>query len=185
MKRLVSLFLLFFAMLMFANAQISWVEGYIITNDGQKQVGKIKHTTPAQRSVTVHFQEAGEDEKIKYKPFQVKGFYMENRHYESKIYDFDPSLPYGYGVFMERINTGTVKVYYYWNTDKERGFTQTFIENDGDYLLEVDPMRFKKQMAQYFEEYPQLQSKIRQGDYRKKELMDIVKEFNIWKENNW
>lgn len=168
-----------------AVAQITWVDGYIITNEGEKVSGEIKYTTPAQRSVTCIFRTADNEEKVKYQPFQIKGFFFEGVLYESKIYDFDITLPYGFGVFMQRKNTGTVKVYEYWNTDKERGFTQTFLENDGDYLLEVNPMQFKRQMSMYFEEYPELQKRIDKGEFKKKELMVIVSEFNSWKENNW
>jgi len=168
-----------------SNAQLTWVDGYIITNTGEKTTGQIKYTTPAQRSTTCIFKASGQDEKIKYQPFQIRSFFIEGRLYESKIYDFDVTQPYGYGVFMERKNTGTVKVYEYWNTDKERGFTQTFIENDGDYLLEVDQLRFKRQMSMYFEEYPALQKRIDKGEFKKKELMTIISEFNTWKENSW
>ncbi len=165
--------------------QLTWVDGYVVTNPGDTLYGKIKFTTPAQRSAKIIFEGKGTDEKIKYKPFQIKGFFMDKRVYESKIYDFDPSLTYGFGVFMERMNIGTVQVYQYWNTDKERGFTQTFIENDGDYLLEIDYLNFKKQMTRYFEEFPQLQSKIKRGEFRKRDLMAMVSEFNEWKSNEW
>ena len=184
MKRLLFL-LLMLGSVLFAEAQLNFVEGHIITNDNVTLHGKIKSTTPGQRSTQIVFIENGEKEKLKYKPFQIKGYHVDGMTYESKIYDFDPALPYGYAVFMERINKGTVKIYYYWNTDKERGFTQTFLENDGDYLVEVNPLTFKRQMVQYFEEYPRLQSKIKRGDYKKKQLEEIVQEFNDWKEESW
>ena len=184
MKRLLLLLLMVGSFGM-ADAQLNFVDGYIITNENDTLYGKIKSTTPAQRSSNITFMEDGERERLKYKPFQIKGYYIENQAYESKIYDIDPALPYGYAVFMERINQGAVKVYYYWNTDKERGFTQTFLENDGDYLVEVNPLQFKRQMVQYFEEYPRLQNKIKTGEYKKKQLMEIVDEYNEWKEESW
>ncbi len=166
-------------------AQVVWVDGYIITNEGEKISGEIKYTTPAQRSGTCIFRADNQDEKVKYQPFQIRSYFLDGILYESKIYDFDITLPYGLGVFMQRKNTGIVKVYEYWNTNKERGFTQTFLENDGDYLMEVDPIRFKKQMSKYFEEYPDLQKRIDKGEFKKKALLRLVGEFNNWKENNW
>jgi len=185
MNRLFIISLIFVCFVSISHAQIVWVDGYIIKNDGEKVAGEIKYATPALRSTTCIFRTSNDDEKIKYQPFQIKGYFIEDRLYESKIYDFNVELSYGLGVFMERKNSGTVKIYEYWNTDKERGFTQTFLENDGDYLMEVDPIRFEKQMSMYFEEYPDLQKRITKGEFKKKELMTLVSEFNSWKENNW
>ena len=165
--------------------QFNFLDGYIINNQNDTIYGKIKYTTPAIRSSKVIFVKNGDEERLTYKPFQIKGYYVENTVYDSKIYDVDLALSYGYGVFMERRNNGIVKLYYYWNTDKERGFTQTFIENDGDYLLEVDFVGFKRQMTRYFEDFPKLQSKIKQGTYKKKDLEQIVAEYNEWKESEW
>ncbi len=165
--------------------QFNFLDGYIISNQNDTIRGKIKYTTPALRSSKVIFVKNGDEERLTYKPFQIKGYYVENTVYDSKIYDVDLALSYGYGVFMERRNNGIVKLYYYWNTDKERGFTQTFIENDGDYLLEVDFVGFKRQMTRYFEDFPKLQSKIKQGTYKKKDLEQIVAEYNEWKESEW
>jgi len=143
--------------LAFSYAQMNFVNGYIISNKNDTIRGKIKYATSAQRSSKVVFIKNGDEEKLTYKPFQIKGYYMDGSIYDSKIYDIDLALSYGYGAFMERQNEGIVKLYYYWNTDKERGFTQTFIENDGDYLLEVDFVGFKRQMTRYFEDFPKLQ----------------------------
>lgn len=179
--------LLFFFLFLpvLCQGQFTFVEGYVVKNTGDTLRGKIKYTTPAQRSVKCIFHANGTNEKITFKPFTIKGFSINGDFYESKIYDFDPSLSFGYGVFMERQNKGTVQVYHYWNTDKERGFTQTFIENDGDYLLAIDFLNFRKQMTRYFEDYPQLQAQIRDGNYRKKDLMDMVAKYNEWKANEW
>ena len=180
---LFTILMLFCCVSMFA--QINFLDGYIINNKNDTIYGQIKYTTPALRSSKVIFMKAGETEKVTYKPFQIKGYYVAETSYDSKIYDIDLSLPYGFGAFMERRNEGIVKLYYYWNTDKERGFTQTFIENDGDYLLEVDYVGFKRQMTRYFEDFPKLQSKIKQGTYKKKDLEQIVAEYNEWKDSEW
>lgn len=187
MKHLQKLVFFFFLFLipLSGDAQLTYVDGYIVKNTGDTLRGRIKYNTPAQRSVKCVFQANGTNEKITHKPFSIKGYSINGDFYESKIYDFDPSLSFGYGVFMIRQNIGTVQVYHYWNTDKERGFTQTFIENDGDYLLAVDYLNFRKQMLRYFEDYPELQSSIRDGDYKKKDLMEMVRLYNEWKANEW
>ncbi len=180
------LMLLFFIIgISTAQAQLNFVDGYVVTNRNDTLYGKIKYSTPALRSSKVVFLENGTDKRRPYKPFQIKSYYVESTTYDSKIYDIDPALPFGYGVFMERRNEGVLKVYYYWNTNKERGFTQTFLENDGDYLMEVDFIGFRKQMVLYFEDYPKLQSKLKKGTYKKRDLDKIVAEYNEWKRGDW
>lgn len=185
MKTVFSFFLFFCGFISLSFGQVAFMDGYVITNRSDTLYGKIKNVTPAQRSLQIVFSNAASKERIKYKPFQIKGYYLDGQAYESKIYDIDPALTHGYGVFMEKANDGTVKVYYYWNTNKDRGFTQTYLENDGDYLQPVDFFGFKKQMTKYFEDFPQLQSKIQRGTFKKKDLLKIVAEYNDWKENSW
>lgn len=163
-----------------------WQDGYVVLNTGDTLQGKIKTATPAVRSVKVVFKNTETDEIMSYKPLSVKSFTSNGETFESKIYDVVPSFKYGYSVFMRRLNDdGPVRVYEYWNTDKERGFTQTFLENDGDYLFEVMYPRFKPLMITYFEDYPQLSAKIKRGAFKKRDLLKIVAEYNSHKSRGY
>lgn len=176
-----------FSLLSFSTsfAQFPFVDGYIVTNTRDTIHGKIKYTPPGHRSAKIVFHDMENEEKVKFKPFQIQGFHVNGETYESKIYDINTELTYGLGVFMKRLNNeGPLKLYEYWNTDKERGFTMTFLENDGDYLFEINYLQFKKQLVVYFEDFPQLQAKINRGAFKKKDLPKIVEEYNYWK-NNW
>ncbi len=158
-----------------------WQDGFVVLNTGDTLTGKVKVATPAVRSVKVVFRDSATDEVTSYKPLSIKSFTANGETFDSKIYDVVPSFKYGYSVFMRRMNSGgPIKVYEYWNTDKERGFTQTFLENDGDYLFEVLYPRFKPLMITYFEEYPQLVAKIKRGAFKKRDLLKIVHEYNSY-----
>lgn len=161
--------------------------GYIINNQGDTIEGQLRYGTPMQRSSKVVFKAANDtlDEANSYKPFTIKSYFVKGETYDSKIYDPNPEQPNGYGAFMQRMNEGTVRVYYFWNTDKERGFTQTFLENSLGVLTEVQWFNFKKQMAFYFSDFPQLSMKILRGAFDRKDLIQIAQEYNKWKRDGW
>ncbi len=167
----------------FLQAQPGWVKGYIVTNSLDTLYGKIYYSTPAQRSVKILFKEDGYDDKIKYRPFTIKGFFVKDQYFVSRIYDIHPSLSYGLGVFMEVKNEGEspVKVLEYWNTDKIMGFTQTFLVKSGGKSYEINPLRFKKTVASFFSDYKDLQEDILNGKYKRKDLLSIVKRYNTWR----
>ncbi len=165
--------------------KILYSEGYIVRYQGDTIHGKLRYSTPALRSAKVIFKAHDSDERIKFLPFQIKGYYVEGQYYESRIYDIHPSLSYGLGVFMRRINAdnGDVKLYEYWNTDRERGFTQIFLHREGEPLLEIHPFRFRKQVAGFLRDFTELSEEILSGRYNKRHLKSIVDKYNTWKTN--
>ena len=75
---------------------------------------------------------------------------------------------------------GTVKLYEYYNTDGQEGYTQTFLNRRG-VLTEVNYDKFYKDLAEYFSDYIDLANKIKEKKYKKTELRKIVDEYNLWK----
>ncbi len=165
--------------------RILFSEGYIVKFQGDTLYGKIRYSTPALRSAKVIFKQEGYDERVVYRPFQIKGYFVEEQYYESRIYDIHPSLSYGLGVFMQRLNedNAPVKLYQYWNTDRERGFTQTFLHREGEPLLEIQVLKFKKQVAQFLKDCPEINTSFLKGKYNKRHLRSIVDKYNVWKKN--
>ena len=92
----------------------------------------------------------------------------------------------GFTVFMRRLcdGQGKVKLYEYWNTDGEHAFSQTFIERDGK-MTEVQYGRFRKFMSEFFKDYDELKKKIDNKEYKKKDILDIIAEYNAWREYQW
>lgn len=165
-----------------SNAQLIYSDGYIVKFNKDTIYGKIGFTTPAERSVKIMFRENGIDEKIKYRPFQIKGYFVLGDWYESKIYDIHPSLSYGLGVFMvlKVGGFGQVKLYEYWNTDKERGFTQIFLYRPGYPLEELKRFKFKKQASAYFSDYEEMSKDILEGKYKRRQIEELVIMYNEW-----
>ena len=140
--RLLSLFFIL-CFPLFLSAQIGWVKGYIITNTLDTLHGKILYSTEGQRSAKCTFKQDGYDDKVKYKPFTIRGYYVKDQYYISKVFDIHPSLTYGWGVFMRVVNIGEspVTILNYRNTDFEYGYSQVFLVKIGEPSHEIDPMR--------------------------------------------
>lgn len=163
-------------------------DDYIVMTNGDTIKGRIIYGTPAQRTVKIKFIEVGTKDERTYEPFQIKSFYSTELegHFESKVLQFTASMDEGYGVFMQRLNKGAIRIYEYWNTFGERGFVQTYLQRgELERLTEVDYMRFNKQMIEYFDDFPQLSAKIERLAFKKKDLLKIVEEYNAWKNRGW
>ncbi len=182
MRHLLLLLIVFTPLL--SSAQPGWLEGYVVTNQADTLYGKIYYSPPGHRSAKISFKEEGKNEKIKYRPFTIRGYFVNDMYFVSRIYDIHPSLSYGKGVFMRWVNHGRkvhVKIYEYWNTDKEFGFNQTFLAKSGGSSHEIDPLRFRKTTAAFFKDFPALQKDILSGLYKKKELEKLVERYNSWR----
>ena len=187
---LVLLFAIFVQNNCFAQIDIGefqYEPGYLITAKGDTMRGLIKYTRQYELSQRVQFRDEKTREPETFRPFAVKSFFVKNEYYEAKIYDYAPSKPLGFAVFMRRLNTeaGPIRIYEYWNSDKERGFTQTFIEKQGKPMQEVNYLQFKRQMMRIFDDFPQLSAKIGRNAFKNSELTKIAGEYNAWKVRGW
>ncbi len=164
-------------------AQFWMDEGYVINYDNDTTFGKIRAATPAMRSARIVFIPEGSRERIRYQPFQIKGYSVRGMYYESAIYDVHPLLNYGYGVFMEVLNDPNdfVRVYRYYNTDRERGFFQTFLSREGYQMYRVRNNRFHEDLAWFFNDYPELSGDLEQGMFKRQDLIKIVDHYNRWR----
>ncbi len=182
MQRLFVIILIFIPS--FLIAQFGWVDGFIVRNTGDTIPGKIYYSPPGHRSAKILFKEEGQKEKVKYRPFMIRGYFVKDQYFISRIYDINPSLTYGLGVFMRLVNHGEkshVKVYEYWNTDREFGYNQTFLVKSGGSSYEINPLKFKKSTAKFFKDFPELHKDINKGMYSRKDLMKIVERYNAWR----
>lgn len=180
MKKLIMLLVMVLPLL--AQAQ-SDSKDYIIGTDDKKVEGRIMPSTPDRYSAMITFKDT-EGNKTVYRPSDIKSWHSGEVVYESKIYKLTKKR--GLAVFMRRLcdGKGKMKVYEYRNTSGEHSFTQTFLEKDGE-MTEVEFGRFRKFAATYFEEAEELNEKIQNKEYKKKDLMEIVAAYNQWREFQW
>lgn len=187
MKNIFAILFLFLSLPIFAQLSIGSDQGYIVTNVLDTVVGQIKLNTPAQQSVKLFFTEAETKEKRVYRPFEVKSWHIPSQgiSYESKAYKVGRK---SFGVFMRLLNhdDGQISCYEYWNTDGQNGFTQVFLEREGE-MTEVNYGKFRKQLAEYFGDYEELKVRIENKEFKKKEedLIKIVELYNKWMEYKW
>jgi hypothetical protein len=159
------------------------VDGYVVTNKRDTLRGKVNPGTPAQRAVRILFKAEGTDEAVRFEPFQIVGFGLDasGEFYESKYFRLDPLDDDAYAVFMRRDNEGPIRVYQFWNVFVDRGYFQTYLQRGDQNLVEVDYTRFRQQMLRFFEDYPELVAKIEAGAFKKKDLVKLANEYNVWK----
>ena len=132
--------------------------GYVITNEDDTITGVIEVGNPALQAVRVVFTDYEVHEPVQLEPFQIKRYYANNQLFESKIYDMDESLDYGYAVFMEVVEDGSVTFYKYWNNNKRR--FEMLLEDANKSMVLVTKSKFSNQMSEYFKDYDVLKAKI-------------------------
>lgn len=164
--------------------QLIVAQDYVIDVNDRKLYGTVILGPPAINSSMIKFKNNETGTVSKYRPDEIKCWVSGDLIYESKVYAINEHK--GFSVFMLRLSTdkGKVKVYEYYNTNGEMGYTQTFLEKDGG-MTEVNYARFRKHMATYFKDNKELAQKITDKKYKKKDLLQIVEEYNNWREFQW
>lgn len=155
--------------------------GYVITNENDTVYGIIEVGNPALQAVRVIFTDYEVHSPVQLEPFQIKRYYANNQLFQSKIYDLDEGLDYGYAVFMEVVEDGYVTFYKYWNNDRRR--FERLLEDSNKSMMLVTKSKFSNKMSEYFKDHENLRTKILRGAYKWKDLDKIVYEYNAWKGN--
>jgi hypothetical protein len=175
------LFIVFLSSIQLSFAQGRY-NGYVISNSDDTIKGIIELGSDALRTVRVTFTDYEIRTPEVLEPFQVKGYYANGQYYESKIYDIDQGLDYGYAVFMERLEDGYLNLYKYWNNRRKR--FEMIVEGYSRKMTLITRKGFQKQMMETFKEYPALNAKIARNVYNINDLQAVVLDYNSWKEKN-
>lgn len=151
-------------------------QSYIVTNTNDTLFGEVALESD-EKTTTVNFTNGKTGQSKAYEPFQIKGYSDKGTFFESKLYNLSEEFDYGYSVFMERKASGFAKIYHF--TDKNK--TKVFIEKEKGNMVEVNGMNFRTEMSKFFNNCPPLKAKILRGVYKKKDLEQIVADYNKWK----
>lgn len=159
-------------------------QDFIVTISYDTLHGKvIGGLTPGKSSVMVKFKANKTGETKIYKAKDIKSWHPAGADYyfESKVYHPKGrhKLDMGYAVFMRRLNPGKVKVklYEYYNIEGTVGYTQTYLERNGS-MDEVIFRRFRKQLATYLADQPEIVAKIEKKEYKKRDLKRLIADYN-------
>jgi hypothetical protein len=181
MKRLLLIFLSIFFLISpsFAQPKPQFRKGFVIDLNGDTLKGKLLILPSDLSCEKVTIQLNGKEEKT-FKPQKAKAYLTGLEYYKS--------LNTGkHVVFARRLAGGKVSLYQYVQetslpidkveiTDKN---SKLYLERDGVLTL-VTGSNFKKSMAVYFKDYPDLAGKISKGTYKLEDIKNIVFEFNLW-----
>jgi hypothetical protein len=156
---------------------------YVIDINDRKIYGKVVLSTPSINSSQIGFKDQSGVLK-KYRPDEIKEWSSGDLVYQTKFYAINDRK--GYSVFMLRLTPpkGRCHLYEHYNTTGDVGYTQTFLEKDR-VLTELDPGRFRKQLAVYFEDNKELAEDITNKKYKKKDILTIIEVYNEWREFLW
>ncbi|MCP4442980.1 MAG: CHAT domain-containing protein [Aureispira sp.] len=182
MKVLYSIFILFLVVYV-SKGQTDTIPSvvytdYVIDTNGVKHYGEIKKAAWHLMARKIHFKHA-DDEQI-YNPTDIIEWKKDSFIYVSKIYKPKVKKREAFDVFMRHVTSGEgpLEVYEFHNSFvKTIPFMQTFLER-GDSLTEVKFGKFRKHMREYFSDSPQMLKLIEESNVHKKDLLDIVAEYN-------
>lgn len=157
---------------------------YVIDITDRKVYGVVILSTPAVNSTQIKFKDNETQSTQSYRTDQIKAWYKGGQYFETKNYSVNDRKTFS--VFMQRMTPekGKVHLYDYYNTNGDMGYTQTFLERDGE-MVEVDYARFNKQLAEFFKDHEELSQKIANKEYKKKDILDIIAAYNEWREYLW
>jgi hypothetical protein len=193
-----SLLLFFLISYFLGYAQKDFQNGYIITNENDTLIGLVKDRKepPFGKLYNKIVFKKGHKKK-KYGPNDISAYRKGNEQFEILWFQ-DNSYPfqgeylsspnYGNKSFFKVIVRGYLSYYHWEFEDAESDYIDVidfYKREDEDFFARVSQGIFglkKKSLGKYFNDYPELASKIEYGEI--KNPVEIVKKYNLWKKEN-
>lgn len=189
------LFIVFWMLPSLVFSQKNYENGYIITNDNDTIVGRVKDRKPppfGKLYKKVYFKK--KHKKKKYSPKQIIGYKQGSREFESLWIDVSSHLydekytsiqNAGKKEFLKVVVKGYLTYYQREFADSESDYINQidlYKREDENFLVRVTQGVFglkKKNLGVYFKDYPELVLKIKNGEL--KDPIAIVNFYNVWK----
>ena len=148
-------------------------QDYIVTIQGDTITGEVKPLTfgPDKR---VQVTEPGK-KKVVYPFFKVKAFKVDEDIYQPV------KGPQGY-TFMKLIKPGFLSLYTFQSPNQNLYDGQFLVKRTGD-GIEVPNITFKKGMRRFLDDCPDVAEKIENDQLNKKDLYQIIDEYNACMQN--
>ncbi|HEY9006500.1 hypothetical protein [Ohtaekwangia sp.] len=167
MKTFGIIHILLFLILMLAYQCVS-AQDYVITTKGDSITGTVKQLAFGHEKKV---QVTGADKKKQIFPlFHVKYFILKGERYQPV------KGPAGYA-FMKLLKEGYVSLFAFQQENQTTYDGRFLLKRDGE-GSEVPNLSFKKIMTRFFDDCPTVSAKIDEGNYGKKELLQIIDEYN-------
>jgi hypothetical protein len=195
--------IMFFALPFLANAKSNTktYRGYVVTNSGEKLIGKIQMLSPTLNEVKVKFIGRGSTKRIlkakdvKEYSFRVKKWNKAEKQYEEvwvtyirKKVERSP-IPFGpTNVLIERQIEGPISLYNHFveqNSNTTSPYIQIkYVERHKDMLILISQENYKKVLKSLTVNNPTIHNKIGTRGYYFNNIDKIIIEYNTWLEQN-
>ncbi|MBT1704849.1 hypothetical protein [Chryseosolibacter indicus] len=148
--------------------QCAKAQDFVVTAKGDTIAGKVRPLTYGpDKKVQITTQDK---KKNTYSIFQIRGFKFNNEVYHPV------KLPAGY-TFMKLITPGYLSLYAFQQENQVNYDGLCLVKRDGT-TLEVPNLTFKKLMTRFLHDCETVSKKIDDGVYGKKQLDQIIAEYN-------
>ena len=167
MKTFNVIHILLFLLLMLVY-QCAGAQDYLLTSKGDSVSGEVKPLFygPEKRVQVI----TADKEKTSYSLFQVRAFSSDGEIYHPVKGDN------GY-VFMKLLQPGYLSLYAYQLENQTR-FDGLFLKKMDGQSMSVPNLGFKKYLAKFLEDCPDVANTLREGEFNKKNLRDLVTAYN-------
>lgn len=161
-----------------AQAQKNY-NGVVFTNEGDTVKGMLAIGSAAMCAVQVQFTDYENRQEVPLRPFDIVGYRYADQVYKSKIYKASPDAEKGKMVFMQEVEAGALSLYRFYNNDRRR---YEWLLQDEDEVMHRVPGRwaFHGFMRERVERHRQLAGRINRWRYGRKDIAQIVAQYNAW-----
>jgi len=165
--------------------------GYLILDNDQKIEGKIIPGSVTDNEVKVKFIEKGKKKTYKPKKIKAYGYQISAKNDVGKtVYEWiryvrkevkEPPKPFGSNtVFMKQEVGGSIELFSYYVEMRAKHY---FITEKGGKIKEITERKFRRITLELFRSYKALHSRIGQKQFKYKDLIRMVRDYNYWIEN--
>lgn len=197
----VILMLLALPFLVEAKSETKIYRGYVVTNSGEKLIGKIEMLSPTLNEVKVKFIGRGSTKRIlkakdvKEYSFRVQKWNKQEKQYEEvwvtyvrKKVERSP-VPFGpTNVLIEREIEGSISLYNHFveqNSNTNAPYLQfKYVEREEDKLILITKENYTKVLKSMTVDNPIIHNKIGTKGYYFNNIDKTIKEYNTWLEQN-
>lgn len=169
---------------LFANAQITFVKGYLINDKGDTLKGEVKINPKKEHELytKVFFKDESGVQK-NYKPNKVKGYGFNSNHFISISQDEE-------ALFYKRLTNGAIILY---KTSFETVNMNETIHDHMWYLFkvgdkkitEVREGKFKKQLNEWMKDNQEIANEFKEEkEFNEASAIETIVKYNDWKKSN-
>lgn len=164
--------------------EMGYLPGYVVTTKRDTIHGLVKYANFAPYRVlpNIKFKETEESKKKTYSPDEILGYEANGKIFHSVR---APGRTENY--FMELVVDGRLRLYRYTETklgapDYMKGETadesMLFLKKRSGEVFEVRGSKFNERLSTYLADKADLSEKIKRGDYKRRDIEEVVKEYN-------